>query len=105
MALFDKFGDGLDHAIEEIIVGIFVSILVSSSVRTGLIPSNFAWVFHLLSIVGTIVFIQKVPYWATTYCVGWLVGVIILANTGLLTIIDILINFIPLGILVFRVIK
>ena len=101
----DKFDYGLNRAFEEIIGGLIASIIVSSLVSTGLIPSYFIWLFHLLNIVDMIVFIQKMPYWATSYSVGWLIGVIILANTGLLTIIDILINLIPFVFLVYRLLK
>ena len=101
----DKFGSGLNRAFEEIFGGLLASIILSSFVSTGLIPSYFIWLIHLSSIVNMIVFIQKMPYWATFYSVGWLIGVIILANTGLLTIIDILINFIPVVFLVVRFVR
>lgn len=102
----DKIDYGLNRAFEEIIGGLIASIIISSVVSTGLIPSYFILLFHLLSIGDMIVLIQKMPYWATSYSLGWLVGVIILANTGLLTNIDIVINLIPLVLfLVYRLLK
>lgn len=51
-------------------------------------------------------FIQRTYYWATSYSVGWLVGVIILADNGLLTIIDIVISIIiPIVFLVVRFVR
>jgi hypothetical protein len=103
--MLDKFDYGLERAFSEIIGGLVTTIIISSFISTGLIPSYFIWLFHLLNIVDMIVLIQKMPYWATSYSVGWLIGVIILTNTGLLTILDILINFIPLAYLVYRLLK
>ncbi len=103
--MLDKFDYGLNRAFSEIIGGLVASILLSIFVSTGLIPSYFIWLFHLLNIVDMIFLIQKMPYWATSYSVGWLFGVIILANTGLLTIIDIMINLIPLVFFVYRLLK
>ena len=87
-----KFDSGLNRIFGEIIGGLIASIIISSFVGTGLIPFYYIWFFYLLNIIDMIVLIQKMPYWATSYSVGWLIGVIILANTGLLPIIDILIN-------------
>jgi len=103
--MLDKFDYGLERAFSEIIGGLVTTIIISSFISAGLIPSYFIWLFHLLNIVDMIVLIQKMPYWATSYSVGWLIGVIILTNTGLLTILDILINFIPLAYLVYRLLK
>lgn len=103
--MLDKFDYGLERAFSEIIGGLVTTIIISSFISTGLIPSYFIWLFHLLNIVDMIVLIQKMPYWATSYSVGWLIGVIILTNAGLLTILDILINFIPLAYLVYRLLK
>ena len=100
--MLDKFGNGLNRALSEVIGGILVSIIVSSSFSTGSFPSYLIWLFHLLNIVDMIILIQKFPYWATSYSVGWLVGVIFLAYTGLLTFLDILINLIPFVFLVCR---
>jgi len=105
ITMLNKFDYGLERAFSEITGGILTSIIVASLVSTGLIPSYLIWLFHLLNIVDMIVLIQKMPYWATSYSVGWLVGVIILANTGLLTIIEILINFIPFVYLAYRLLK
>ncbi len=103
--MLDKFSYGLNRALEEIIGGILASIILTSIYSTELIPSYFIWFFHILNIVDMIFLVQKMPYWATSYSVGWLVGVIILAYTGLLTIFDILINFIPFVILGYRLLK
>ena len=103
--MLDKIYYGLNRAFDEIIGGLVISIIISILVGTGLIPLYLILLFHLINIIDMIVLIKKMPYWATSYSVGWLIGVIILAYTGLLTIIDILINLIPLVFLVVRFVR
>ena len=98
----NKFEYGLNRALVEIVEGLITSIVISSFVSAGLFPSYFILFFHVLSAIGMIVLIQKMPYWATNYIFGWLFGVIILATSGLLVIPEILIYLIPLGFLVNR---
>lgn len=103
--MLDKFDYGVNRAIEEIIGGILTSVIVDVVVSTELIPSYFIWYFHLLKIASMIGLILTMPLWATSYIVGWLVGVFIMAYSGLLTFIDVLIYFIPVVILVYRLYK
>lgn len=103
--MLDKFEYGLKRAFSEIIPEIGTPIIVSIFISTGLIPSYVIWLFYLLSIVDMLVLIQKMSYWATSYMVGWLVGVIILATTGLLTILEVLIYLIPIVFLVYILYK
>jgi hypothetical protein len=103
--MLDKFDYGLKRAFSEITPGIATPIIVSIFISAGLIPSYVIWFFYLLSIVDMLVLIQKMSYWATSYMVGWLVGVIILATTGLLTILEVLIYLIPIGFLVYILYK
>ena len=100
--MLDKFEYGLRRAFDEIIVGSVPSITISIIVSTGLVPSYFIWFFHLFSVIGMIILIQKMPNWATSYIVGWLVGVIILAYSDLITITNMLIYLIPLVFLIYR---
>ncbi|MHA2179981.1 MAG: hypothetical protein ACXAAH_01010 [Promethearchaeota archaeon] len=107
----------MSEAPSEILDGILISTIVStfagvmsSLVDTGIIPSYFILFFHLLNLSinvrETIVFIEKIQYWATSYSLGWLVGVIILADYGLLTNIDILISIIiPIVFIILRFVK
>lgn len=101
----DKFNIGFDYAIEQIFGGIVTSVLVDVVVSTGLIPSYFIWYFHLLNIAGMISLILAMPLWATSYIVGWLVGVFIMAYSELLTIGEITVYIIPIVILILRFLK
>jgi len=103
--MLDKFKDGLNGALLEIVGGLIAPILISSLVSTALFPSYFIWILYLIGIGGMISLIREMSFWATSYIVGWLVGIFILANSGLLSPIDILIYLIPLVFLVYRVLK
>jgi hypothetical protein len=103
----EKFEQGLKRAFTEVIPEIVIPILISSFISTGLFPFYFILFFDLLSVGAMISLIQKMSYWATSYIIGWIVGIIILAPTGLLTIIDLLIYLIltPVGLLLCRFLK
>ena len=101
----NKFDSGFNRAFSEIVVGLIIQIIISSFFSIGLIPSYFIWFFHLLSIIDMLSLIKETSFWATSYVVGWLFGVIILTYSGLLTIIDFLIYLIPLGLLVYKMLK
>jgi len=96
----DKYGSGLSGAISEIGLGLAIPIIVSSLVSTGYLPPYSIWI---ISIVGTVSLIKEMSRWANSYMVGWLVGVIILAYSSLIPIIDFLIYLLPGFILVYRV--
>ncbi len=98
-----KFDESADAAISEIVVGIIPPIIISIFASTDL--RDFIWIFDISSIVGIIILILEMPHWATSYIIGWLLGIFLLASTDLLTITDILICIILIGILVFRFLK
>lgn len=101
----NKFGSGFDRAFSEIAGGLIIPIFISSLVSTGLFPPYSIWILFFISIVGMISLIKEMSLWATSYIVGWLFGVIILAYSGLLTIIEFLIYLIPLVYLVYKLLK
>lgn len=103
--MLDKFEDGLDRAFGEIFGGLIIPITISSLVSTGLIPYYSIWILYLIGIGSVINLIREMSLWATSYIVGWLIGIFILTYSGLLTLIDILIYLIPLVFLVYRVFK
>ena len=100
--MLDKFEEGFNRAISEIVVGLIIPITISSLVSTGLIPYYSILILYLIGIGGTINLIREMSLWATSYIVGWLIGIFILAYSGLLTPIDILLYLIPLVFLVYR---
>ena len=101
----DKFGSGFDRAFKEIAGGLIVPIFISSLVSTGTIPPYSIWIlFIIISIVGMRSLIKEMSLWETSYIIGWLFGVIILAYSGLLAITEFLIYLIPLVFLGHKVI-
>ncbi|KKN64290.1 hypothetical protein LCGC14_0493350 [marine sediment metagenome] len=100
--MLDKFEDGLDLALGEIVGVLTTPIFISIFVSLRLFPSYFIWIFNLISIGGMISLIREISFRATTYIVGWFVGIFILAYSGLLAPIDILIYLIPLVFLVYK---
>ena len=110
----NKIFSDLNDAISDIIEGFLSSAIASifagviySLYSTGMIPFYSILLFHLLNlfinIQDVIDLIKEMPYWATSYSLGWLVGVSILANLGISTGIDIVISTIIL--IVFLVLR
>jgi hypothetical protein len=97
-----KVRAGLSDSIEEIGIGLAIPITIASLVSTGYLPPYFIWI---VSIIGTISLIKEMSLWSSSYMVGWLVGVIILAYFGLVSSIDFLIYFLPGLILAYRALK
>ena len=79
-------------------------ITISLLASAGL--TDFNWIYHLISIAITIItIIKEMPKWTTSYSLGWLFGIILLINTGLVTFIDILVCIILISGIIFRGLK
>jgi hypothetical protein len=100
------FGYGLRRAIVEVIGGFVMSTITDAIIGSGAISPEFGLVFGLLNMILTICFVLVVPYWGTVYLVGWLFGLSIMLQTGLLGVLDAVIYFgVPLVVLVLRIWK
>jgi hypothetical protein len=83
-----------------------MGILLSTLASTGLIPQSYIFLFKLISIVAVVSLILAVPYWGTGYLLGWLFGVFILVESGLVGILDFVVYFLaPFAILLIRFMK
>jgi hypothetical protein len=97
---------GFARAISEVVGGLIVSVLLGAFASTELIPSSYLLMFELLNLVLTISFVLAVPYWGTGYLFGWLFGLAIMSQSGLVGPLDFVVYFaIPLIVLVVRVLK
>jgi|Deesub1362A_J573_1020465.scaffolds.fasta_scaffold00483_30 hypothetical protein len=97
------FEHGYKRAITEIITGIVMGILLSTLESTGLIPPSYIFPFKLTSIIGVVSLILAMPYWGTGYLLGWLLGVFVLMESGLVGIFDFIVYFVaPFAILLIR---
>jgi len=97
---------GFARAISEVVGGLIISVLLSAFVSTGLISSSYLLLFELFNLVLTISFILALPYWGTGYLFGWLLGLAIMSQSGLVGPLDFVIYFvIPFIVLVVRFLK
>ena len=95
-----RFGSGLERAIGEVIGGFITYAFFMSFVESGAISP---FLFALLSIIGILVLIKKMPYWSTAYLIGWVIGLLIFIQSGLIGFIELLILIgMPLIILLKR---
>ena len=102
MIMSSSLNEGLEDAIWGLVLGFAIPpIIISLFSSAGL--THFIWIYYLISIVIMIfTIIQEMPKWATSYSLGWLFGIFLLINTGLVTIIDILTCILLIGTLIFR---
>lgn len=84
------FGYGAKRAFAEVVGGIVVSLMLDAFAKTGLIPQGYLLTFNLLNGLGTAALFLVMPVWATTYLIGWIVGMMIMLNAGLISIWDLL---------------
>lgn len=96
---------GLEDGIVGLVLGFAIPpAIISLFASAGL--TDFIWIYHLISIVIMIItIIQEMPKWSTSYSLGWLLGIFILINTGLVSILDILTCILLIGILILRGLK
>ncbi len=101
-----RFKHGYKRAITEIITGIVMGILLGTLESTGLIPPTYIFLFKLISIIGVVSLILAMPYWGTGYLLGWLLGVFIMMESGLVGILDFIVYFVvPFAIILSRFIR
>ncbi len=87
---------GFKRAVTEIIGGFISSLILDGFVESGAIPVSYMLLFHILNVVGTVTLILVMPFWATTYIIGWFFGLFILSGSGLVNGLDFLFYFVPL---------
>ena len=100
------FGYGIRRLMGEVVGGVITSIFVDVIIGSGLLPPVYAVLFGILNMVGTIGLILAMPYWGTVYLFGWLAGLCIMLQAGLVGILDAAFYFgVPLAVLVLRLWK
>ena len=112
-AIIEKFQEGFSHFFEVILEGIIPSaipIIISGFFNSGIFPSDYILIFYLLSgvasLIGIIKLIEEMSFWGISYIIGWLVGVIFLADSGLLKPWDFVLYLIsPLVFLGYKILK
>ena len=100
------FEHGYRRAVSEVIIGVITAAILNAFISSGLLDPSFALYFKLLNMLSLIILVIAMPYWGTIYLMGWLFGLIIMAKSGLVGILDFIIYFgIPLTILIIRLCK
>ena len=62
---------GYRRAVSEIIGGIVTSIVINAFIQSGLLDPSWLLYFKLLNMLALIGLIIAMPYWGTTYLMGW----------------------------------
>ncbi|MFQ5800387.1 MAG: hypothetical protein ACE5HH_01540 [Candidatus Hydrothermarchaeales archaeon] len=98
-----RFESGAERAFGEIIGGVVTSAVLISFVESGILSPIL---FILLGIAGIVGLMSIMPYWSTTYLLGWLFGLLLFLQAGLIGSFELIILIgIPLVILIKRLTK
>jgi len=85
----EKVQEGLIGAILEIAVGLIPPIIVTAIINGGIVPSDFIWIIYfisgIISVFGIVELLKEMSFWGISFIIGWLVGIYLLIDTGLLT--------------------
>jgi hypothetical protein len=100
-----KFEYGFNRAVSEVVAGLVMSVVLSSFVNEGLIPTSFILLFHVTNVFSTVLLVFAMPFWATSYCIGWLFGLGIMYSSGLVDVFELVVYLAPLIIVGVRFVK
>jgi hypothetical protein len=101
-----SFEYGLKRVLGEVVSGIVTSVVVDAFLGLGLLPPATALLFGFMNMMSTVILVLAMPFWGTVYVVGWLVGLWIMLQAGLIGILDAAIYFgVPLVVLILRIWK
>jgi hypothetical protein len=99
---------GLARAFTEVIGGFITSFALRSVLvgfaNSGFLGSSWLALFDLVSVAGTFSLLRVMNFWKTPYLMGWIIGVGLLLQTGLLGSLEILIYLVvPVLVLLARI--
>jgi len=60
------------------------SAVLNVFIQAGFLTPSTVIIFELMNILGIIILIYVMPYWGTTYIVGWIIGLLLLFRVGLI---------------------
>jgi len=93
--IFLRFADGLNESIGLIISGVIAPPIILA-LANSLKPFGLQYYFiflgmcGLIDLIGSITTIANYPISNITYTIGWILGIILFADSGLLSIISII---------------
>jgi hypothetical protein len=98
------FRYGAKRAVNEIISGVITSLIIDAFAISGFLTPDFVFLFGLLNVIGVTTLILTMFYWGITYLLGWIFGVLLLLDSGLIGVFDIIIYLgIPLAVLILKI--
>jgi len=98
-----SFGYGLRRAMTEIVLGFVTSVTMDAIIGTGLLPPAYVVLFSVGNMLSAVVLIAAMPLWGTIYLAGWLFGLSVMLQTGMVGVLDVVVYFgVPLAVLVVR---
>lgn len=95
----DKFERGYKEAVGGIVLGIVIGVFT----RSGLLPQSTILLVGLINALVISVLVFSMPSWGVPYTLGWLFGLLIFLESGLLGLFELILYiFLPFIILVVR---
>ncbi len=79
----DDMEDGFKTAFIGTITGLVLSVVLVIIKGLGPLYASYVSLFQLLNLVGSILLITKLKYWASGYLIGYLFAMWLLSNFGL----------------------
>jgi len=106
----EKIQEGIIGAIGKIVLGLISPLIISAVINNGIVPYNFIGIFYfvsgIVSVFGIVKFLKEMSFWGIAYIIGWVVGVYLLIDSGLLTYWDFVFYLIaPLVFFGYKLIK
>jgi hypothetical protein len=88
-------GYGFRRGFEDVIEGFLISVFVNA---LSMIPffEPYRWVFAFINIAGYLGLIAAMPRWSTSYLVGWILSIIVLSGSELMSGWDLILNIIAI---------
>lgn len=84
------FEHGFNRGISEIAGGMVTMIIVINISSKNIDPS-LVMMFKIVGFLSLIGLIMAMPYWGTFYMLGWIYAIVILYQTGLVNLLELLI--------------
>ena len=81
-------GNGIEDSMKEAVLGVVVAAIFASLV---LIAGSYAWLLYVVTFISSLALTIKLLKAEATYLIGWVVGILIIAQSGALSFFDLLI--------------
>ena len=92
-------GYGFRRGIEDFTKGFAISVFINA---LSMIPlfEPYKWTFALINMGSYLGLISTIPRWRISYLVGWILSIIVLSGTELMSVWDFILNIIAIIIVI-----